>query len=528
MKDQPSGSEKPTVGVRALARTAMRDLSTGPIVVLAMLFGGAALAGSEPDELPVQPLLTMPDPNSVENRRLLVQLDDSITEAELDELRQHGAVHGWLERYRMVAVTPHGINGRAAIESLPFVASVETDHRVYLTEVGTWDRDILDVVDMLPGFPFGPDDREVEQTGAGVHVAVIDTGLVKRWRETLDEGRVRTDLARAFLGGGSLSVNEFNISNPTNLWERDTHGHGTAVASHVIGFKVVGLVPPGLVDPLAGVAPDAMIIPLKISPGAVGHCTSCGGWISRLIAAIAYVTGLREDGVIGPTVINMSLGFSAPTRLLREAINDAIDAGIIVVASAGNEGEAGMAWPGAYPEVISVGATAWVDEFSPELGMFWQVLDDVTNDPDGTAIPEQDQSAVAFFSSRARPDLNDPFPGVPDQELDVMAPGQFTVGPCLLPGAGDGNLTTCIWLGTSFSSPLTAGVAALLLEKDATLGQAAVEVILKSTAGPMPGAGSYFSPIFGLVSWDTDCNGAPCDPVGNGLVQADAALDFIP
>jgi subtilisin family serine protease len=505
----------------------MNNPIVGLILVFSLLCGGTVLARGHPDNLPIQPLLTIPDQTKVTTPRLLLQLDDSITEAALDELRQHGTVHGWVERYRMVAVTPRGVNGRAAIESLPFIASVETDHQIYLAEVGTWDRDILDVVDMLPGFPFGPDDREVEQTGAGIHVAVIDSGLVKRWRETLDEGRVRADLARAFMGGGMLAddfvpTNEFNAANPTNLWERDTNGHGTAVTSHVIGFNVVGLVIPGL-GPIAGVAPDAMIIPLKVVPNGQAFTHS-----SRVIAAITYVTELREDGVIGPTVINMSLGGPSPAALLRAAINDAINTGIIVVAAAGNEGEAGMGWPGAYQEVISVGATAWVNEFAPQFGMFWQVLDDVGNDPDGTGIPEQDQSAVTLFSSRARPDLNDPFPDVPDQELDVMAPGQFTIGPCLLPGIGRGNLTTCILLGTSFASPLTAGVAALLLEKDGTLEQAAVEAILKSTAGPMPGSGNYFSPIFGLVSWDTDCNGVPCDPVGSGLVQADAALDSIP
>jgi subtilisin family serine protease len=476
---------------------------------------------------PDSPWATLPDPREDETRRLLVQLDSPITEAALDELRQHGTVHGWLERYRMAAVTPRGLNGRAAIESLPFVASVEIDRKLYLAETGMWDRDILDVHDMLPGFPFGLDDREVEETGAGVHVAVIDTGLIRRWREVLDESKVRIDLARAFMGGGAVAenfvpVNEFNISNPTDLWQHDTNSHGTAVASHVTGFNVVGFDLPGL-GRIGGVAPDARIIPLKVFPNGQAFA-----WDSHTIAAIAYVTQLREDGVIGPTVINMSLGSTAPGTLLRIAINDAINADIIVVAAAGNSGENGMGWPGAYPEVISVGATAWVNEFAPQFGMFWQGLDDVDNDPDGSGIPEQDQSAVAFFSGRARPDLNDPFPGVPDQQLDVMAPGQFTVAPCLFPGVGGGNLTTCTGFGTSFSSPLTAGVAALLLEKDGTLGQADVETALKSTAGPMPSAGSYLSPIFGPVSWDTDCNGVPCDPVGSGLVQADAALDSIP
>jgi len=45
--------------------------------------------------------------------------------------------------------------------------------------------------------------------------------------------------------------------------------------------------------------------------------------------------------------------------IIEEAIDYAIEKGVIVIASAGNEGEYGMGWPGAYPEVISVGACGW-------------------------------------------------------------------------------------------------------------------------------------------------------------------------
>lgn len=48
-----------------------------------------------------------------------------------------------------------------------------------------------------------------------------------------------------------------------------------------------------------------------------------------------------------------------PSAEVYEAIKEAIDAGVIVVAAAGNEKYDGMVWPAAYPEVISVGACGW-------------------------------------------------------------------------------------------------------------------------------------------------------------------------
>ena len=91
-------------------------------------------------------------------------------------------------------------------------------------------------------------------------------------------------------------------------------------------------------------------------------------------------------------------------------------------------------------------------------------------------------------------------------------------------GRNPGNF---YWLGgTSMATPHVTGVAAQLLEKNPTMGQAQVEFILKSTALPIP-AGSMeiwdLDPTQGLYtySWEADATGA-------GLVQADAALAAAP
>lgn len=499
------------------------------VVLLAALVLAQVGAGQRPESAEevsgFMPLLTVESQSAPPAGRLIIASKVPVTDAIRAEVANYATVQGVIARYNLIVATPRGKAQRAVIERLWFVQSVEDDQPRYLTDTASWDRDILDVQDVEESGVIGtPDPREVSETGAGVHVAVIDSGLIKNWTDFLVPSRVRTDLARAFMGGGAVAENfvppdEFNTSNPTNLWERDTVSHGIAVASHIIGFKIGARI----VD---GVAPDAKIIPLKVFPNGEAFT-----WSSRIIAAIAYTTDLKANGAIGPTVINMSLSGGAPTFSERAAIDDAIANGVIVVAAAGNSGESGMGWPGAFPEVISAGATGWTQQFrptgpggAPNFAFWW--TQDVPNDPDGTGPSEADQSFVAGFSGRA---ILVPRFGVEAQQLDVLAPGNWTVAP----GGHQGTSAFFFWTGTSFSSPLTAGVAALILEKNPTLGQADVENILKTTALPLAANDNRMNVVeingaVLTVSWDTMCGTRPCDPVGAGLVQADAALAATP
>src|SRR4029079_9801813 len=71
-------------------------------------------------------------------------------------------------------------------------------------------------------------------------------------------------------------------------------------------------------------------------------------------AGIDYVTSLAKGKLAGKRiVINMSLGDTVKSDQIEAAIDRAIASGVVVVASAGNEGEDGMGWPGGYPQVIS-------------------------------------------------------------------------------------------------------------------------------------------------------------------------------
>ncbi len=468
------------------------------------------------------------------DRPIMVLLNTDITDSLIIELAEYGKIRGWIERYNIVAMKPNR-GMRSVIETLPIVAYVENDAEMHLNDVGTWSLDVIDAVDVEEtGLVGDPDAREVQATGAGVHVAVIDTGLAPDWRDFLDEGRVATSLARSFIGGGgsstgNLPVNQFDSADPTGFWENDRAGHGMAVASQFMGFRAGEV----FVD---GVAPDAKMIPLKV----IGNNANRSLFSSPVIAAIAYVVELVEEGVIGPTVINMSFGGSTPQFLPEVAIDDAIATGIIVVAAAGNDGERGMDWPAAFPQVISAGAVGLTDQFrpgsleAPNFDFWW--TQDVEGDPDrGRQRRESNEIFVAPLSGRAIFER--------EQELDVLAPGFSSVGP-----SGDipQNLelqvprTGLFYLfGTSYASPMTAGVAALMLERNPDLDQAAVEDILKSTALPVkpvdsrsgiiqPFSGQPIPPGVYTFSWDDDCSGLVCDAVGAGLLQADDALAATP
>lgn len=139
-------------------------------------------------------------------------------------------------------------------------------------------------------------------------------------------------------------------------------------------------------------------------------------------------------------VINMSLGGEELAPAEAAAIDAAVEAGVIVVASAGNEGDAGMGYPGAYQPVISVGSAGWTDEWldhgagsgAPANGsryrMFWlrnvrgngdtrDLRPPLKTDPGDTGEQGAGLAGgtyVSSFSSRVEA----------GQDLDVLAPAR--------------------------------------------------------------------------------------------------------
>jgi subtilisin family serine protease len=420
-----------------------------------------------------------------------VVLNTDVTKSILADLGKHGTVLNVF--YEINAITLKARYGELdAIRARPYVAAANPDAERegapvdtvsaedFSDGLSTWDMDAINVTD------FGTDVRRVAYDGAGVYVAVLDSGLVDSWRQYFPQERIAEEYAVSFGGGGGLMG---TVSTQPNKWEHDQNSHGTHVTSTILGYSMGG-------TPVNGVAPMATVIPVKVL-NQNGH-----GWSSVIAAGIMYVAKLKEGPFAGsPMVINMSLGGSVLDDVEKAAIDYAISKGVIIVASAGNRGSDGMGYPGAYEPVISVAASGWVDEWTSPSWWYGEVAEP-TN---------PDDFYIADFSSRAKT----------GQDLDVAAPGTWIVGPYQV---NSGQTSYYFLGGTSMASPHVAGIVALMAQKNHTLTAPQAEAILESSAIPLPaGSRTIIDPTSGpvTVSWGADATGA-------GLATADAALAAIP
>ncbi|MEX2542173.1 MAG: S8 family serine peptidase [Trueperaceae bacterium] len=176
--------------------------------------------------------------------------------------------------------------------------------------------------------------------GAGVRVAIIDSGI---------------DRASPFFDCKSFAKPKAYASgaafDPSNVFVND---HGTHVAGTVAGCTGTEG-PLGLV--LSGVAPEAELYDYNVFPG------YGAGWVAFGGSALSHdIAAAIEDAVLDDMqVINMSLGGSVtgPHDFLAEAANSAVDAGVVVVSSAGNSGpgQYTVGSPGSAAKVLAVAAT---------------------------------------------------------------------------------------------------------------------------------------------------------------------------
>jgi len=428
------------------------------------------------------------------NININVVLSYDINGELLADIGTHGKVKEVLPEIRALTMQVR-VSELAVIRALPYVAAANPDAvrngspidtvsaADFSDGLSSWDLDAINVTD------WGTTTRQVAYDGSGVYVAVIDTGLVDTWRQYFPQERIAVEYAKSF-GGGGGEVG--SVSEQPNKWEHDQNSHGTHVTSTILGYSMGSRI-------INGVAPMVKIIPVKVLN------QNGSGWSSVVAQGIAYVASLKKGPLADyPVVINMSLGGPALDAMEKTAIDEAVAAGVIVVASAGNEGEAGMGYPGAYAPVISVAASGWVGEWSAP-GSWWRDLDV----PDPT---NADDYYITDFSSREKA----------GQELDVAAPGSWIVGPYKV---NSGNVLTWYYLGgTSMASPHVAGIAALMLQKNPELNQENLEAFLKDAAIPLPaGCRMVQGPSGPKVN---TCWGA--DATGAGLITADAALAVTP
>lgn len=297
-------------------------------------------------------------------------------------------------------------------------------------------------------------------TGQGVTVAVLDTGI-----DSLP------DFAGRLAGGVDLT----SENNPF----QDSYGHGTFVAGLVAGN---GSSSGGQ---YSGEAPGAKLVSIKVA-GASG-VTSLGTLITGLQWAV------DNKSAYGIKVLNLSLGFQPFTSTLLNPMDQAVEAvwmsGITVVAAAGNAGpfNGTILSPGDDPLVITAGALDDMATTSPsddEMADFSSVG---PTSPDGWVKPDLVTSGRSVVSLAA-----------PGSTVYTDYPSG-RVGPANFVGSG-----------TSFSSAIVSGAAALVLSANPGLTPDQVKARLLGTASRGP-VGNPFVDGHGALNADAAATSGPLD-----------------
>jgi serine protease AprX len=290
-------------------------------------------------------------------------------------------------------------------------------------------------------------------TGAGIGVAVIDTGI---------SGDL-PDFQTA-QGSSTSRVIASAVIDPGATTADDTYGHGTAVAGLVAGNGWYRDSDDPLFGQYAGTAPDANLISIKVADDS-GQATTLDA-----IYGLQFAVDHKADYNI--RVINLSFRSTSAESYTTDPVDAAVEQawfdGITVVAAAGNLGTASDAVsyaPGNDPYVITVGGV----------------------DSQGTRSTSDD--VQASWSSRGT--TQDGF-----SKPDVEAPGAHIV-TTLAPGSSFASACpTCVvggayfqLSGTSLAAPIVAGIAADLLAAHPWWTPSMVKGAIVNTAVPLSDGG---------------------------------------
>lgn len=213
---------------------------------------------------------------------------------------------------------------------------------------------------------------------------------------------------------------KYSLTRGINLVHRnmppyDDNGHGT----HISGTIAAANSTQGMI----GVAPRSVVYPVK----AFDHNGSA--FVSDIILAIDWCVRAEID------IINMSFGMQTRSRALLDIVGKANQAGVIIVASSGNDGKRRTAdYPARYPQTISVGAT-------------------------------DRHRKIPAFSNRG-------------QFVDIYAPGDKIVSAWLQGKYHEMS-------GTSMATSHVSGTIALLLAQKPDLKTATIKALLRRTSSPL-------------------------------------------
>jgi serine protease AprX len=350
--------------------------------------------------------------------------------------------------------------------------------------------------------------------GRGIGIAILDSGIDWRHKSLLradGTSRVRAvvdfvAIGRAAAGDGWTKGVDYSPSTRTSVDGArykdgasvylptsntpDPYGHGTFVASVAAGLGNYQA------PDSSGVAPGANLYDVRVlDERGVGN-------MADMLAGIDWV--LQRARLSNIRVMNLSLGAQSTESFLTDplarAARSATEAGLVVVAAAGNGGKSAagqivygtVSSPGHDPSVITVGA-------SNLLGTAGRADDSVTrfSSRGPTRGSFVFPSGKRWIDNLVKPDLVAPgnrILGALGSDGTGLAAGWNLLArnyPQLAQIAGASQTTkqTVMELsGTSVAAPAVAGAAALLLQANPGLTPPLVKAILQYTAQPMPNA----------------------------------------
>ena len=372
--------------------------------------------------------------------RVIVQTRDAASLASLKPfIQRHGGRMG--RELRL-------INGQAA--ELPDAAIAALSRMAGVARISL-DRPVTGAVERTAAAIGAVAVRQqLGYDGSGIGIAIVDSG-VTAWHD---------DLA----GPDGQRVMEFADFVNLNPAPYDDLGHGTHVAGIVAGngFDSSGA--------RAGIAPGAHLLVLKTLDA------NGTGRVSDVIAAIGHAVA-RKDA-LNIRILNLSISaavYDPPeSDPLTLAAKRAVEAGIVVVAAAGNTGRdaagqvlyGGVTAPGNAPWVLTVGASNHQGTIARS---------------DDTPAPFSGRGPAAVTNT-AKPDIL--APGVGIESLSDPASALYTARARYLLG---GTIPTAYLpylslSGTSMSAPVVTGTVALMLQANPALTPNAVKAILQYTA----------------------------------------------